>query len=108
MKKAAVIAGFCLLAFLASTGTAEAGMRFSFGLSVGPAVPYDYFYYPAYPAPYDYRAYYVYPRYSRTIVVPRFYEKYRYSDRYYGDRRGRDHRDYGGKSNPRSRSRWKY
>jgi len=40
--------------------------------------------------------------------VPRFYEKYRYSDRYYGDRRDRDRRDYGGKSNPRSRSRWKY
>ncbi len=112
MKKAAVIAGLFLALFLGSMVTAQAGTRFSFSIGVGPVVPYDYYYYPAYP-PYYYSDYYAYPYYYpyyRTYVVPQYYSYggYRSYDRYYRDRdrwngnRG-DRRD--GRSNNRSRSR---
>ena len=50
MKKAAVIAGLFVALFLGSMVTAQAGIRYSFGfgIGVGPAIPYGY-YYPAYP-----------------------------------------------------------
>ena len=120
MKKAAVIAGLFVALFLGSTVTAQARTRVSFGVTigVGPAVPYDYYYYPAYP-PYYYSDYYAYPNYYpsyRTYVVPRYYSNGRYQsydrDRYYRDRDRRDgnrgdRRD--GRSNSRSRSsRWRY
>jgi len=103
MKKAAVIAGFCLAVFLGAAATAQAGTSFYFGFSIGgPAVPYNYYYYPAYPL--YYRSYYTYPYYSypyyRTYVVPGYYTagRYRsYDSRYYKNR-------FTGKSNPRSRS----
>ncbi len=116
MKKTAVIAGLFVSLFLGSVLTAQAGTRYSFGFSigVGPAVPYGYYYYPAYPQYYlDYYAYpdYYYPSY-RTYVVPRYYgnNRYRsYGPRYYRDRRDTDRwsgRD--GRSNSRSRSsRWR-
>jgi hypothetical protein len=106
MKKAAGIAGLFLALFLGSV-TAQARTRYSFGLGVGPAVPY--YYYPAYPPNYPgYYAYpysydYYYPSY-RTYVVPRYYGNGGY--RYYDARPGRGLRD--GRSSERSRSgRWR-
>ena len=117
MKKAALIAGLFFSLFLGSALTAQAGTRYSFGFSfgVGPAVPYGYYYYPAYPSYYlDYYAYpyYYYPSY-RTYVVPRYYGNGRnrsYNYRNYRDRRDYDRRDRrDGRSNGRSRSgsRWR-
>lgn len=115
MKKAAVFAGFLVALFFGSVMTAEAGTSFSFSIGIGSAVPYDHYYYPAYP-PYYYSDHYVYryPPVYRTIVVPRYYVygKSRSHDdhRHYRDR-DRDHRRdrRAHKSNVRSRQgRWRY
>ena len=118
MKKAAVIAGLFLALFLGSTVIAQAGTHFSFSIGVGPAIPYGYYYYPAYP-PYYYSDYYAYPYYYpsyRTYVVPRYYGygRSRSYDRYYRDADRRDGNRWirnDGRSNIRSRSRssrWRY
>jgi len=112
MKKAAVLAGICISVIVASTGTANAGVGFSFGVSVGPAVPYGSYYFPAY-LPFYSQGYYVSPRYLypayRNYVVPMYYNdgRYQYSGRYDRRERDRDRPDRRrGKSNPRS-SRWR-
>jgi hypothetical protein len=112
MKKAAVIAGLFLALFLGSMVTAQAGTQFTFGFSIGigPAVPYGYYYYPAYP-PYYYSNYYAYPYYPSygTYVAPRYYGagRSRPYNRYYGDSGRSRWNRHDGRSNSRSRSnRW--
>jgi len=92
MKKPAVLAGLCLVLFLASIPAANAGSRFSlgFGVGIGPVVPYRYHYYPPYPVPYYYYNYpypYPYP-YYRTYVAPGYYGGY-WTPRYYLRHEGR-------------------
>jgi hypothetical protein len=97
MKKAAVIAGLFVAMFLGSMVTAQAGIRYSFGfgIGIGPAIPYGY-YYPAYPPyyypgynayPYYYPNYYDYYPYYRTYAAPRYYGNGGYRSYYYRDGR---------------------
>lgn len=104
MKKAAVIAAFCTAMFFGSTIQARAGTSFSFGITVGPSVPY-YYAAPVSPQPYYAYLVYAYPV-VRTVVVPRYYsvDRYRQADRLHKQKaKSKKIR----KANPRS-SRWRY
>ncbi len=113
MKKVFVLAASFGLLFLGSIATAHAGTHFSFGINVGPAVPYGYYYYPPYAPPYAY-GYYDYYYYPGPVIYPSYsYRYYSYGPRRaYGPRYYNNGRHYNnGRSNAYRRSgsgRWRY